>query len=187
MTEEIFKDIKGYEGLYQVSNLGRVRSLAKKAGFHNRKDKIIKNHITRYGYNLNHLCKNGIVYYISTHRLVAEAFIPNPENKPQINHIDGNRTNNSVDNLEWVTCSENIRHKFDVLGYKGSMFGKKLSENHKKKIGEARSKKVLCVELNKVFNSAREAATWLNLSRNSINESIFRNHKCGGYSWRYVK
>ena len=186
MTEEIWKDIKGYEGLYQVSNLGRVKSLAKKAGTSNRSEKIIKKNITRYGYYLNTLSKDGVVSYKSTHRLVAQAFIPNPQNKPTVNHIDGNRINNNVNNLEWCTQRENIIHKFKVLNYKGVMFGKHLSDEHKKKISKSRSKKVLCVELNVVFDSARQASAWLNLSKNSVNESIFRNHKCGGYTWRYL-
>ena len=134
--EEIWKDIEGYEGLYQVSNLGRVKSLAKKAGTSNRTEKIIKNNVTRYGYYLNTLCKDGVVSYKSTHRLVAQAFIPNPQSKPTVNHIDGNRKNNNVSNLEWCTQQENIIHKFKVLHYKGSMFGKHLSDEHKQKIGK---------------------------------------------------
>jgi len=111
---EIFKDIKGYEGLYQVSNLGRVKSLPKEVviyngGSYKTKVKFLKpklcNHYGYLTFNLNGKFKKQ-------HRLVAEAFIPNPENKPQVNHIDSDKTNNTIDNLEWVTASENTIHAY---------------------------------------------------------------------------
>lgn len=107
---ELWKDIEGYEGLYQVSNLGRVKSL--------KKGKILKQHDNGKGYMQVGLWKNnkGKCYYV--HRLVSEAFVDNPENKPQINHKDKNKTNNCVYNLEWVTCKENQHHKVNFEGYK---------------------------------------------------------------------
>ena len=99
--EEIWKDIEGYEGLYQISNKGRVKSL--KWG----KERILKPGITSSGYLKVLLCKNGMIKHIKIHRLVANAFITNPENKPQVNHKDENKFNNSVNNLEWSTAKEN--------------------------------------------------------------------------------
>ena len=108
--EEIWKDIEGYEGLYQVSNMGIVRSLP-----HFRKNgrngylqigKIIKPMCVR-GYQTVSLSKNGKQKIFKIHRLVAEAFIPNPENKPCIDHINTDKTNNRVENLRWVTHKEN--------------------------------------------------------------------------------
>ena len=99
---EIWKDIEGYEGIYQVSNLGRTKRLYK-----NDKEKILKPFSNKDGYLIVNLCKEGKVKSRSVHRLVAQAFIPNPENKPEVNHKDENKSNNKVENLEWVTSKEN--------------------------------------------------------------------------------
>jgi hypothetical protein len=104
---EIWKDIAGLEGLYQISNKGRLKSL--------REDKIngrilsVKNSKGWY-LAINLIDRNGRRKTYRIHRLVAEAFIPNPQNKPEVNHKDGNKQNNDVSNLEWVTPQENIRH-----------------------------------------------------------------------------
>lgn len=108
--EEIWKDIEGYEGLYQVSNLGRVRSLAKKAGRSPRKEKYTAIFVDRRGYMKTNVCKFGKYTQVYVHRLVAETFIPNPDDKPQVNHKDGNKQNNHIDNLEWCTPKDNINH-----------------------------------------------------------------------------
>lgn len=99
--EEIWKDIEGYEDLYQVSNMGRVRSL--------RRNIILRQGI-RNGYERVVLSTNNIPKKYSVHRLVAHAFIPNPDNLPQVNHKDENRTNNCADNLEWCTQEYNINY-----------------------------------------------------------------------------
>ncbi len=113
--QEIWKDIKGYEGYYQVSNLGRVKSLKRKASLGRGYYRIITNRIMRihknnYGYEKISLSKNGKDKECSVHGLVAKTFLTNPENKRTINHIDGNKVNNHVSNLEYATDKENIAH-----------------------------------------------------------------------------
>lgn len=100
---EIWKAIPGYEGLYEVSNIGRVRSLT-------RYKKVIKPIVTNSGYYQYQLWYKGACHTGLAHRLVAQAFIPNPDNKKVVNHIDENKLNNSVENLEWVTHVENCRY-----------------------------------------------------------------------------
>jgi hypothetical protein len=119
--EETWKDIVGYENLYQISNYGRIKSLLWKV----EKFLALINHTN--GYKQVNLSKDGNIKKGYVHRLVAEAFIPNPENKPEINHIDGDKSNNNVSNLEWVTRKENVKHEFDTgLGYVPNLKG----ENH---------------------------------------------------------
>lgn len=113
-VKEIWLDIKNWEGMYQVSNLGRVRSLDRKVGHARQpnriyKGKILKNVLNSHYLNVS-LSRNCEWGPYNIHRLVAETFIPNPHNKPQVNHKDGNKLNNYVSNLEWVTRSENSQH-----------------------------------------------------------------------------
>lgn len=110
--EEIWKDIEGYEGWYQVSNLGRVRSVEryvnyKKTGLSFRKSRILKLKSDYYGYRSVNLSVNCKVKTYKVHRLVAQAFIPNPNNLPCINHKDENKSNNFVSNLEWCSIAYN--------------------------------------------------------------------------------
>jgi len=117
---EIWKDIEGYENLYQISNKGRLKALPRKKfnNYHNfwfiTKEIIRKLRFDKVnGYILTTITNNkGKLYSYKVHRLVAQAFIPNPENKPEVNHIDGNKTNNNDWNLEWSTKIENTRHTF---------------------------------------------------------------------------
>ena len=106
---EIWKDIKDYEGLYQVSNWGRVKSLGN-GNSNNSKERILKLYIERCGYLNVFLSKNGKRKMCSVHRLVAETFLENPENLPEVNHIDEDKTNNRVENLEWKTHRDNLNH-----------------------------------------------------------------------------
>ena len=103
---EEWKVIEGTNGDYEISSYGRLWS--------NITGKILKTHINSAGYMLSNIKIHGVKKRRQVHRMVAKAFIPNPENKPQVNHLDANRTNNRVDNLEWCTGSENTRYSFKI-------------------------------------------------------------------------
>lgn len=116
---EVWKDIKGYEGIYQVSNMGKIRSLTRvvidKNGIQkNIKGKTLKLSTTTQGYKAVVFKKDGKNKNFRVHRLVAQAFIKNYESKPYVNHIDGNKKNNKASNLEWCTNSENMKHAFAI-------------------------------------------------------------------------
>lgn len=116
---EVWKDVKGYEGFYQVSNKGRVKSLARTivrsdGQYKSIKEKILKSGTSSKGYQQINLCRNGKQKTMKIHRLVAEAYIPNSKNKPEVNHKDGDKSNNVISNLEWVTPKENMRHAYDI-------------------------------------------------------------------------
>lgn|SRR5574343_4405 len=159
--EEIWKDIVGYEGLYQVSNLGNIKSLPKqwKCGGSNaplkefsHNGKILKPLLSSNGYCGVCLYKNNKVSRLSVHRTVADAFIDNFGNKPQVNHINGIKTDNRAENLEWATNSENIQHAIQhgliKSGYKNPGSGLKGEKNHSSKFLNSE-----VVELRKLINS----------------------------------
>ena len=118
---EVWKDVPGYEGLYQVSSTGNVKSLPKMCGFRKDKGKILSSFINMNGYELVTLCKNNNQKHFQVHRLVAMAFIPNINNKPQVDHINRVRTDNRVENLRWVSVSENSNNTCinNLVEYKG--------------------------------------------------------------------
>ena len=113
MTEQ-WKDIDGFEGFYQVSNMGRVKSLGGWCGTAKRKENIRKTNLTKCGYPKLRLSYNGKDITARVHRLVAIAFLPNPDKYPTVNHKDGNKENNHVDNLEWCDRTEQMIHAYGL-------------------------------------------------------------------------
>jgi hypothetical protein len=131
---EIWVDIKNFEGLYQISNMGRVKALEKTVflGAKNSTKKLIKENIKaqgldNHGYPLVCIYKNSKGYTRTVHRLVAEAFIPNPESKPQVNHKDCDKKHNTIYNLEWVTGKENMFHLYHIFGHKNPTKGRNVA------------------------------------------------------------
>lgn len=128
---EVWKDIKGYEGLYQVSNLGNVKSIPRPRT----KGGILKQRKSNSGYSQVRFTKEHKGYMLYVHRLVAQAFITNPNNLPQVNHKDGNKQNNRADNLEWITSQDNVLHRFRVLKQEPVRKYKEEKINHSTKEG----------------------------------------------------
>lgn len=110
---EIWKDMVGFEGRYQVSNLGRVRSILSNHGRYQEKIKVQRKRSSTCPYLYVQLSVKDRPYHEAVHRAVAKAFIPNPDNKPMVNHINGDKLKNDACNLEWATCSENHQHAFE--------------------------------------------------------------------------
>lgn len=161
--KQVWKTIEKYPN-YEVSNYGKVRN--KTTG------RQLKAHPNSSGYLRVPLFKNGKSKQVFVHRLVAEAFIPNPHNKKQVNHIKKPITNNRVNNLEWCNQSDNIIHQWKA---------KERKKSHK---GE----KILCVETNQVFNTQQQAADFAGVHRKRIYEALEGLTKtAGGYHWKYIK
>ena len=139
VMNEIWKDINGYERLYQVSNFGRVKSFPRFGTI--KRERILKLHLSKYGYLSACLCKGNKKELKRVNRLVAFAFITNENNLLEVNHIDGNKLNNCVENLEWCTNSENKVH-----AYKIGLLSRKWIENCNAKLnmGKANEIRELC-------------------------------------------
>ena len=177
----IWKDIKGYEGKYQISNKGRVRSLDYKG---TKKKKLLKASTNKEGYIKIRLYKNGKGKTYSVHRLVAEAFIPNPNNYPVVNHIDENKSNNRVENLEWCTHKYNNTYGTKIKRQSNSMIGNK----------NPQATKVRCITTNEIFNTIKEASEKYNINRSNIGQCCENKRKSAGKHpitgeklvWEYV-
>lgn len=169
---EIWKDIIGFEGHYQVSNKGKIRSIK------NNKIKELKPYkeIKRCGYLSVYLRLPGQKFTKKVHRLVAEAFIPNPNGFPEVNHIDENKENNCVENLEWCTGEYNLCYGTRL---------KRISESNKMKVAQYS----LNGKLLEIFNSQGEAAEKTNSTQGGISDCIRGRIKThNGYIWKkYVK
>lgn len=177
---EMWKDIPGFEGLYQVSSLGRIRR--------NGKFKTLRP--DRRGYLTVWLCKNSVQKNHKVHRLVASVFIPNPESKRTVNHIDGNKQNNRVENLEWATHSENITHAnstglrtvTDAQRKAASMNGKKTCDQNRPR------KAVFCIKdgIRHEFESAHAGARFVSGVASPIVACCKGKKKTyKGYEWGY--
>jgi len=179
--EEIYKNITGYEGIYYISNKGNVKSKKRKI------DSILKPRKSNCGYLRIFLCKNKSHKQYTIHRLVAEAFIPNLENKPQVNHIDGIKINNFVENLEWVTSSENTTHSFRVLNKKPNLTGTG-------KFGKLNGHSCPVVQYDllgntiKIWECMTEAQNTLKINRVCISNCCRNKQQTAGkYKWKYLK
>ena len=198
--EEIWKDIENYEGLYQVSNLGRVKSLPRKritpTGWpYLSKEKILTPKLRKDGYLEISLYTKGKSKSYFIHRLVAQAFIPNTESKPQVNHIDGDKTNNQVNNLEWATREENMQHAFKTglidsskiseartgkySGKNHPLYGKHHTQESKKKMSEAKkgmyvgdksssARSIICITTGEIFTCIKYASSQYSIKDSNI-------------------
>ena len=171
VMNEIWKDIDGYEGLYQVSNLGNVKSLNYR---HTGKERILKPGNNGLGYLQVNLCKNRKTRHFTIHRLVAKAFLENPDNKSDVNHKDEDKTNNCVDNLEWMTRKDNINYG-----------------THNERMAKSRSKSVLQFTKNgkfvKEWPSVIQIERDLGFSSGNISQCCNGKYKSAyEYIWKFA-
>ncbi len=170
--KEIWKDVQNFEGLYQVSNLGRIKSFRKSTKYGCQNEYILKPSIANNGYAQVTLYNNTARHKFLVHRLIASAFIPNPDNLPQINHKDENRLNNCVSNLEWCTAEYNNAYGTARL-----------------RAVDTRSKPIEQLSFDgnvlAVYRSARIASQILGIRKGTLVNAINAHTQCQGYFWRY--
>lgn len=200
MENEIWKSIKGYEGYYEISNLGRVKSVERRViqGNHTRfvKECIKKIHKGAYGYPSVTLCIGCKSRTIPIHRLLARAFIPNPENKPFIDHINTDKTDYRLENLRWVTPKENANNALTIKHSRERVYTKEVSEKINRTKIERRTK----TAPKKVYQYTKEgvfikefSCSNVAESETSVNASSIRDvckgkrFSAGGFLWRYEK
>ena len=199
MKGEIWKDIEGYEGYYQISNMGRVKSLERtvwNSGLNGGcyvtiPEKIMKGVADGHDYLQVKLYKDGKDKKCRINRLVASAFLENPQNLPEVNHKNEDKTDNRVENLEWCSSSYNINYGARNKKVAEKLKGRKLSEEHKKKIGKKNSKPVFSVNkesgLIMWWQSANEAEKCTGINKNSICACLKgRQKSAGGHYWFYA-
>lgn len=173
--QEIWKDIDGFDG-YQVSNTGKVKSLNYN---HTGKERILKASINTYGYKIVNLFRYGKKKNMYIHQLVARAFIPNPDNLPQVNHKDEDKTNNNVSNLEW--CDGKYNCNFGTRN-------ERVAKAHTGVYNTKKSKSVRCVETGVIFPSANEVQRQLGFVKGNICKCCNgKQYKTvGGYHWEWT-
>lgn len=174
VVKETWLDINGFEGSYQISNLGRVKSLPKikpipwlKNTSFVTKTNILKPHLTIWGYWFVSLRKNKRYFNKTIHRLVMEHFVPNPKKLPQVNHKNGIKADNRIKNLEWVTASQNRKHSVD-LGLEPRLVGNK-SRNHK--LTEGKVRKIRKLYIPRIYSQYRLAMEF-GVSRSNIEDIV---------------
>lgn len=185
--KEVWRSIKGYEGYYEASNLGNIRSVERTIILKTKdgkdrpsvfKSKVLKlrkeikdkhNWLPRY---YVHLSKDGKSKRFYVHRLVAQTFIENPDNLPDVNHINGNPLDNRVENLEWITKADNLRHAFENNLIKTQKPVAKMDKNTGGII--------------EIYKSESEACRQHNVTQGKILRSIQRNGTCRGFKWKYI-
>lgn len=172
--EEKWKSIEGYEGLYEISTMGRVKSMERKVkngnGYRIVRERILKPHKHNNGYLQLLIHKEGTIkkYYI--HRLVAEAFISNPLNFPEVNHLNEDKTDNRLENLEFCDKKHNCNYGTRI-----------------ERISKANSKPVKCIETGLTFSSATEVKRKFGFTSQSISACCNGKRKtCGKYHWKFV-
>lgn len=187
MNEE-WKAIEGYEGLYEISNLGNVRSL----NYRNKKGciKIMNPKNTTTGYYNICLMKDKKKTYPKIHRLVAQAFIPNPDNKPIVNHIDGDKHNNAVSNLEWCTHKENTAHAINSGLFETNLT---VADEIRQMAVDKNKKPVLCITTGEIYHSAKEASIATNIKHSTLTACCRGQLKSAGklsdgtkLLWKYI-
>ena len=170
---EIYKVIHDYPN-YEVSTLGNVRNIGS--------GRVLRPIKTKNGYLQVNLCKDGKHFMRYVHRLIASVFIPNPDNKPCVNHIDGDKHNNRVENLEWCSHSENMKHAFKT----GLA---KVTENNIFKTNNPNpnpSQPCRCMETNQIFESQHHAARYLGCTVTQIWHSIHKGWGCKGFHFELI-
>lgn len=170
--KELWKNIQGYEGLYQISNFGRVKSFRKSTKYSCQSEFILKPSVANTGYAQVCLYANGTRKKFLVHRLVAGAFIPNPDNLPQINHKDENRLNNHISNLEWCTPEYNNAY--------GSAKIRAIDTRSKPIEQLTYDGKVIAV-----YRSSRIASEITGIKKGTLIMAINKHSQCNGYFWRF--
>lgn len=177
---EQWRDVKGYEGIYQVSDMGRVKSVERiSAQNHLLRERIRKPETDRDGYQIVNLCKDGKVKLHKVHRLVGEAFLDNEQGFPQINHINGVKDDNRVENLEWISASGNVKHAFDSglkqprrIAYYGE-------RNPHCKVTDAQCEEIREIKRDKGYSN-RRIADMFNIGTSQINRILHGKQRVKG-------